>query len=630
MRCDPERVSSTASAPTERRGARAGTRTRRTARHPEGLERLRILLAGAMGAILIGYALLVPVAALMLLSGGGGSLDLSFAIAVPMWLAAHQIPVEVEGRALGVLPLLPTVVVVVVVALAAAWSVRRLGGRIRHDAGPVVASQAGAAAVVAVLAGALLPGDVSVTTPWASMVGAGLLAGLAAGAGVLRVCGLPPRWTRALPGRPRAALLGARAAAAGLLLSGAVVVVLALAVRAGAVADSFAGLAPDPGASAGVLLLCVGYLPNALVAGVSWSLGPGFAVGAAEYGPFDVAAGPLPPFPLFAAVPAEPVPGWTALVLLLPVGAGVAAGLVCRRALGAEAPLRERLVAAGAAAGATAVGAGIVAAVAGGSLAGGPYDPVSLSPVGVALTALLLLGVPATIAAAGVDELLGRRPSVRDRARTSRTRPAGPSRSRRPGPDGPEPGDGQADGDRDADERTGTRRSGARTDRTDRTDRTGRDGAGGPGGPGGAGTAPGRTARRGSAPHGTVPGRTPDEPAPRETAPARTARAGRAPGGPSPGGTARRGTTRPGSTTGRPARPGTVRRPGAQARTVPGPSPTARPGPGPSGTWWRSGSRTTRQLRTPGNRPAATAPAGTPPTAETSVAAPGADADRPP
>ncbi|TCK20421.1 hypothetical protein EV378_4380 [Pseudonocardia endophytica] len=365
-----------------------------------------------MGAVLVGYALLVPVAVLLLMSGGSGSFDGAFAVAVPMWLAAHQIPVEVDGRALGVLPLLPTAVVVTVVAVAANWSVRRLGCRIRHDAGPVVASQAGAAAAVAVLAGALLPGDVSVTTPWASMVGAGLLAGLAAGVGVLRACGLPPEWSRRLDGWPRAASSGARIGAAGLLLSGTLVLLLGLAVRAGTVAGSFAGLAPGVGESLGALLLAVGYLPNALVAGTAWSLGPGVAIGAAQYGPFDVQAGPLPPFPLFAAVPTEAVPLWGALVLLLPVGAGVAVGLVCRRALGATAPVRDRASAAGSAAGATAVGAGIVAAVAGGSLAGGPYDPVSLSPVGVLLAALVLLGIPATIAAVGIDELLGRRPQA--------------------------------------------------------------------------------------------------------------------------------------------------------------------------------------------------------------------------
>ncbi|MDN5920608.1 MAG: DUF6350 family protein, partial [Pseudonocardia sp.] len=156
------------------RDPRAGTPRR------DGLERLRVLLAGTMGAILAGYTIMVPLAAVLTASGGEGvSPDDALATAVPLWLAAHQIPLVLDGQPLGVLPLLPTAAVFVVVMVASGWSVRRLGGRVRHDAGAVVASHAGAAAAVAVLGGALLPRDMAVTAPWASMVGAGLVAGSA-------------------------------------------------------------------------------------------------------------------------------------------------------------------------------------------------------------------------------------------------------------------------------------------------------------------------------------------------------------------------------------------------------------------------------------------------------------------
>jgi len=102
-----------------------------------------VLLASTMGAVLAGYTLLVPVAAL--LTGTGGvpvTADGVLAAAVPMWLAAHQIPIALDGRPLGVLPLLPTIVVVVMVGYFSRWAVLRLGGRVRHDAGAVVACQA--------------------------------------------------------------------------------------------------------------------------------------------------------------------------------------------------------------------------------------------------------------------------------------------------------------------------------------------------------------------------------------------------------------------------------------------------------------------------------------------------------
>ena len=66
------------------------------------------------------------------------------------------------------------------------------------DAGPVLASIAGAHAAVAVLGSALLPRATEVAAqPWAAMVGGGLVAGTGAVIGVLRACGLPPEWRSA-------------------------------------------------------------------------------------------------------------------------------------------------------------------------------------------------------------------------------------------------------------------------------------------------------------------------------------------------------------------------------------------------------------------------------------------------
>ncbi|RZT88298.1 hypothetical protein EV383_5237 [Pseudonocardia sediminis] len=412
----------------DRKGTPGSGRQRR-----DGLERLRVLLAGTMGAILAGYTMMVPLAAVLTASGGEGvSPDGALATAVPLWLAAQQIPLVLDGRQLGVLPLLPTIAVFTVVTIASGWSVRRLGGRVRHDAGAVVASQAGAAAVVAVLGGALLPQDMAVTAPWASMVGAGLVAGSAAGVGVLRACGLPETWRERLQGWPAAGLAGARAGAAGLVLSGALVLLAGLLGHAPEVARSFATLAPGAGAGLGVALLAVAYLPNALLGGMAWALGPGVDVGAARNGPFGAVDGAMPPFPLFAAFPTAPVSVGAVLVLLLPLGAGVAAGVVCSRSLGPVADRTDRLAAAGVAAAVTAAGAGLGAAIAGGRLADGPYDPVTLSGWLVFLAALLLVGLPAVAVCMGLDRSAtgaGRARGVAEARRTARAdagRPGSP------------------------------------------------------------------------------------------------------------------------------------------------------------------------------------------------------------
>lgn len=403
----PERSrSGRATAVAEReRGRRRPVRTpTRGTGTGTGLDRLRILLVATMGAVLAGYTMLVPVAAL--LTGTGGvevTADGALATAVPLWLAAHLIPVAVDGRPFGVLPLLPTLVVVALVAFCSRWAVLRLGGRVRHDAGAVVASQAGAAAAVAVLAGALLPRDMAVTAPWASMIGAGLVAGTAAGIGVVHACGAPAAWQRVLSGWPGAALAGARVAAAGLLLVAALVLTVALLASASDVADTAERIAPGAWAGFGVLVLSVGYLPNALVGALSWALGAGVSVGIARSGPFGAEPGPLPPFPPVAVLPVTTVPTAAVLVVLLPVVAGVLGGIACRRALGEDAPVVERVAASATAAVVVAVGAAVPAALAGGALAGGPYDPVSFHPWAVLGCALLLVGIPAVLTCAGTE-----------------------------------------------------------------------------------------------------------------------------------------------------------------------------------------------------------------------------------
>ena len=388
-----------------------------------------MLLASTMGAVLAGYTMLVPVAALLTGTGGAPvTADGALAAAVPMWLAAHQIPIALDGHPLGVLPLLPTIVVVVLVGCFSRWAVRRLGGRVRHDAGAVVASQAGAAAAVAVLAGALLPREMAVTAPWASLVGAGLIGGTAAGVGVVHACGLPVAWRRVLAGWPGVALAGIRVAATGLLLTAALVLTAALLLTAPAVTDIALRLGPGMGAATGVLVLTVGYLPNALVGALSWATGPGVTIGIATSGPLAAEPGPMPPFPLTAALPVTAVPTAAPLVLLLPVAVGVLTGLACRRARPAGPPPAARRAARGPAAAATAVGAAVLATVAGGPLGGGPYDPVSFHPGALFGAVLLLVGLPALLTCAGPElarhvpmgSATGRRPAARTAPARSR------------------------------------------------------------------------------------------------------------------------------------------------------------------------------------------------------------------
>lgn len=366
---------------------------------PEGLDRLRLLVGAALGTVLVSYAVLVPAAALVVLPAGGGlSVDGAFAAAIPLWLAAHQIPLALHGQPLSVLPLVPTAIVVAVVAVGAAWTVRRLGGRPEVDGGAVLATTAGAHATVAVLGSALLPRAAEVAVdPWSAMVGGGLCGVVAAALGVVRaaggIAGLPAAWTRRLPAWAGPGARVGAVALCGLAAAGSLAVLAALVTGADTVAAAYRSLAPDPGAGLGAALLALAYLPNAVVAGASWMLGPGVTVGAGSASPFFAVGGIPSSFPLLAPLPTDPPPAAVAAVVLVPVAVGVVTGLAARRAGGAGTA--ERLAVAGAGALVAASGATLAALLAGGRLAAGAFDPVRIPAELVGPAVLVLVGLPA-------------------------------------------------------------------------------------------------------------------------------------------------------------------------------------------------------------------------------------------
>ncbi len=364
--------------------------TEAVATQPDGIARLRILCAAAMGTVLASYALLVPAAAAVGWTAGDGlSFDGAFAAAIPLWLAAHQIPLVLAGQPFSVLPLLPTAVLFAVVALGAGWALRRLGGRFRHDGGPVLVGTAGAHAAVAVLGSALLPRAAEVAAqPWAAMVGAGLLAGSAALTGMLRSCGLPPEW-RAAPAWLRVGMRAGALALAGLAAVASVLLVVALVTGAHRIVAAYGVLAPTFGDGLGVTLLGLAYLPNAAVGALSWAVGAGFTVGTATISPFDAKPGVPSSFPLLAALPTGVPPLWAPAVLALPVLLGMLVGLSVRRALPVPADRIRATVVAGLVA---ASGATLLARLAGGRLAAGPYDPVRFPPELIAPATLLWIG----------------------------------------------------------------------------------------------------------------------------------------------------------------------------------------------------------------------------------------------
>ena len=341
--------------------------------------------------------------------------------ATMLWLVAHHVGFTVRGAGrIGLLPLGLVLLPGALLAVAGRWVVRAGGiTRLRH---------VGYAAIALALPYALLAGALAVASGTAvaapsllqAVICAFLLALVAGGLGGAR--GLAP-WSRLgslMPARPRSIVMGMLGATAILAAAGAVLAGASLAVHLPEVRVASDVLAPGVGGAALLLLAQLAYIPNAIIWGVAYTLGPGFAFGTGTVvTPTGTALGAVPLFPMLAAIPsgARPGgPGWVPVaVLALPYLAGVFAGIVTVRI--APTPVLEAAPLWGFAAGtATGVLAGLAAAFAGGPLGDGRLSAVGPSGFRVGLVAILEVGITAALAAGAANWLMLRRTHPRHEA----------------------------------------------------------------------------------------------------------------------------------------------------------------------------------------------------------------------
>jgi hypothetical protein len=328
-------------------------------------------------------------------SGPGGALH----TAAALWLLAHGADLvrtdTLSGvpAPLGVSPLLLLGLPVWLVHRAARDAAE---GTVRNPLPPAGGIWAGAVLgyVLAGAAAAVYASGGELRPDWPSCaIHLVAVTGLAAGSGV---------WTA--HGRPRGPLPGAlgrrldrlpkpyvqevlpvagRAAAAGLgvlLAGGAIVLGAALIWQGGAVRTSFLQLTAAWSGRFAVLLLCLALLPNAVIWGAAYALGPGFSLGTGHaVGPLGGTPGSLlPAFPLLQAVPDHPASSpLTWAVAAVPVAAAVAVARSVTRSADTTWPLRRIAGTVGVAA---ALCGAAVAALS--LLAGGPLGVSTLSTFG--------------------------------------------------------------------------------------------------------------------------------------------------------------------------------------------------------------------------------------------------------
>ncbi|MCD2189361.1 cell division protein PerM [Actinomycetospora soli] len=374
--------------------------------------RLTVLAEVALVPVVVSYLAVVVLAALITAAasgttpGGDPGLGQALATGVPLWLAVHLVPLTISGAPLGVLPLGPAIGVGVLIALVARRGVTRLrtpeteAHRWTSCAVPVVAASAAVHAAGGVLAAALLTPDTAAVpadaSPATAGVVAGLLAAVAATSGVVGPCGLAAI-VATLPAWLRRGLRAGLAATTALVVTGAALLLIVMLAHADAVAAVFTTVAPEAGSGAGLWLLDVAYLPNAVVAAVSWALGPGYAVGAVSAAPTGAVAGLVPPFPLAALLPTGAPASWAGLVFALPLAVGSLVGWT----LAPSSPdTATRLRSVAVAAGTTGLLLAVAALLAGGRLGTGPFDPVVVPAGWVLLAGIAWVGLPGAVVAA--------------------------------------------------------------------------------------------------------------------------------------------------------------------------------------------------------------------------------------
>lgn len=342
--------------------------------------RFPTVAAAALGPLIAGYAAVAALLALITAIASVATFSAAGVLraAASGWLAAYQVPITIAGRPLGVLPLLATAGMCVLVARSSAHAARQLGRGEPGQAVNIVASTSAAHALFGVVIALFCRGTTVVAEPLTAFLVPGAVAALSATVGVARPCGfvesarknLDPMAMRGL----RAGVLGM----AGLVAVGTLVFTVSLLLSVSTVARLFTATAHGFGSGTGMLLLSLGYLPNAVVCALSFAVGPGFSIGSVSAGAFSFAGGVMPGMPLLGALPEHWARWWPAL-MALPAGVGALVGWSLRNS--AEKPLgRLRMV--GIAGAVVGFGCVLLGAVAGGRLGSGAFDPVSV-PAGL-------------------------------------------------------------------------------------------------------------------------------------------------------------------------------------------------------------------------------------------------------
>ncbi|MFC6885721.1 MULTISPECIES: DUF6350 family protein [Actinomadura] len=407
-------------------------------------------LVAALWCVGIGLAVLTTITLIGWIAAPrtalGSGLPGVFRTAVNFWLMSHHAGFSSGSGRVGLLPLGVLVLPGALLYRSGGWMIRVGGMPARHRSGVVHVALA-LAAPYAALSGLLALAASSQSlrpSAWQALVACFVVAAVAGGLGAARaVVAIAARGRRVrsglgallrlLPGRARSLVIGVAGATAVLMAAGAVLVGGSLAAHLGEADRVYSSMAP--GIVGGVLLLVVelAFLPNAVIWGMAYAIGPGFSVGAGtSVSPTGVFLDVVPVFPPLAALPeAGPAPAVSLVALAAPFVAGAVGGVLTIRAM--PSPVYEGAPLWGFVSGAlTGAVVALLAALSGGPLGDGRMATVGPSAWQVGLMAALEVGIASAIAAWVANWRILRAPAVPDVGAEARKRTKGKAQAKAP------------------------------------------------------------------------------------------------------------------------------------------------------------------------------------------------------
>ena len=309
-----------------------------TAGEPEGRPltvTAAIAAVGAAGTTMVTFMGLAVIGWFLADAGAHGQTTDALRVGADVWLVGHGAQLTASGVPLGIVPLTVTAVLAVVLFRFGRWAgVTAQPAEDDRTVALAATILTGIYVVIAVITCVLATQESASPSLGRAILGSLLVAGVAGTLGMGVGTGRLRGWLDLVPAWIRAIAYGAAASFLLLVAVSAVLVAAALVTGLNEASAVMSELRLGPGDYVMYALATVAVAPNAVLFGSAYLLGPGFAVGTGTVvSPSVVTLGPVPAFPLLAALPGSgPTPEWAMAVLAVPVLVGAVGAVLAQRA----------------------------------------------------------------------------------------------------------------------------------------------------------------------------------------------------------------------------------------------------------------------------------------------------------